>query len=128
MGKSNYLRQKVIDHVLRNTSLTSPTTVYAALYTTNPTAADTGTEVSGGGYARVAMTFSAPTAGGATDNSGVVTFPTATANWGTVTHFGIRDALTGGNLLYFAALTNPRTILNGDTPKFNAQELDISES
>ena len=128
MPKGNYLRQKLIDHSLRNTAYTSPAAVYVALYTSDPTNADVGTEVSGGAYARVAVTFTAPTTSGATENSGTITFPTATANWGTVTHFAIRDAASGGNLLYYNALTNPRSVLNGDTPKFTAGDLDVSES
>lgn len=128
MPMGNYLRQALINAVLRNTSYTSPATVYVALYTTDPTNADTGTEVSGGGYSRKAVTFGAPTAAGATDNTNTVTFDAATANWGTITHFAIRDAASGGNLLFHAALTNARTVLSGDTPKFNLGELDLSLS
>ena len=77
--------------------------------------------------AALAIAFDAPV-NGATENSSVVTFPTATANWGAVTHFGIRDALTGGNLLYHGALSSARTILSGDTAKWNAGDLDITEA
>lgn len=92
-------------------------TVYLALYTSNPTGADTGTEVSGGGYARQPITFSAPALEGGKQtikNSAKVEFPVATADWGTITHIGIRDAATGGSLIAFAELKAPRTILAGD--------------
>ncbi len=110
---SNWLAQQLLNATLRGIAFTAPTTVYLALYTSNPTKADTGTEVSGGGYARQAVTMSAPTVidGSYTvRNSADVPFPVATANWGTVSYFGIRTAATGGNLMYFAPLENPRSI------------------
>lgn len=113
MPMSNYLKNALVNVTLRNTTYTAPVTAYAALYTSDPTAADTGTEVSGGAYARQAATFIAPT-NGVTSNSANITFPTATANWGTVTHVGVRDASTAGNLLYSAALTTARIINTND--------------
>ena len=110
---SDYLENALIDHTLRNTALTSPTTVYLSLQTSATNDDDSGTEVSGGSYARQAVAFSAPS-GGSTSNSGLVTFPTATASWGTVSHFGIYDAVTVGNLLYWGALTVSKTVDNGD--------------
>lgn len=92
-------------------------TVYLALYTSNPTGADTGTEVSGGAYARQAITFGVPaldTGKETIKNSAAVQFPVATADWGTVTHIGIRTAATGGTLVGFAQLDTPRTIQEGD--------------
>ncbi len=126
MSKSNYLEDAILNHVLRNTALTSPTTVYAALYTAAPSDAGGGTEVSGGGYARQAITFGAPSSG-AVSNSADVNFGTASANWGTVTHFGVFDASTAGNLLYWAALTASKTVNSGDSAKFAIGDLDISE-
>lgn len=125
---SNYLRQALINHVLRNSAYTQAATVYVALYTSDPTNADTGTEVTGGSYARQSAAFAAPSGTGATDNTGTITFPTATANWGTVTHVGIRDASTAGNLLFYGPLSSARTILNGDIAKFNIGDLDVSLS
>jgi hypothetical protein len=61
---SDYLEDAVLDHVFRNTALTSPTTVYVALYTATPSDAGGGTEVSGGSYARTAGTFGAASGGG----------------------------------------------------------------
>lgn len=110
---SNYLENALINATLRNTSYTSPATVYVALYTTDPTDADTGTEVSGGSYARQSVTFGAPSNGVST-NSANVTFPTATASWGTITHIGIRDASTAGNLLYHTPLDASKAIASGD--------------
>lgn len=123
---SNYLETALLNHVFRNTAYTSPTTVYVALYTSNPTDADTGTEVSGGAYARQAVTFTAPTqvSDKATiKNASEIVFPVATASWGTITHVGIRDAATVGNLLYHGALTTPKTIEAGDQFRFLANEL-----
>jgi len=92
---SDYLENKLLDHALGTAAYTMPT-VYVALYTSDPTDADTGTEVSGGGYARQTVTFNAAS-GGSASNAGDITFPQATADWGTITHIGLRDAATGGN-------------------------------
>jgi len=122
---STYLANKLLDHSLRNVSYTPPTAVYVALYKSNPTAADTGTEVSGGGYARQQITFNVSSSGQITNNADVV-FPTATASWGTVTHVGIRDASSGGNLLYYMPLDVQKTIDAGDQLKIPAGQLAIS--
>jgi hypothetical protein len=90
---SNFLENALINATLRNTSYTSPAAVYVGLYTSDPGEGNTGTEVSGGSYARTAVTFGAPSNGVST-NSASVTFPTATGTWGTVTHVGILDAST----------------------------------
>ncbi|MEK8132905.1 hypothetical protein WMW72_33990 [Paenibacillus filicis] len=92
-------------------------TVYLALYTSNPTASDTGTEVTGGGYARQVIPFSAPAVEGGKQsikNNVLIQFPVATADWGTITHIAIRSAVTGGTMTSFGALTSPRTIMQGD--------------
>jgi hypothetical protein len=122
---SNYLENALINATLRNTSYTSPTTCYVALYTADPTDADSGTEVSGGSYARTAVTFGAPSNGVAT-NSADVTFPTSTGSWGTVTHVGVRDAVTSGNLLYHAALTTSKTVSSGDIFKISSGNLSVT--
>lgn len=131
MGVSNYLSTALLNMVFRNTAYTRPTTVYVALYTSNPTAADTGQEVTGGAYARQSVAFAAPAAVGGIQtvkNSADIVFPIATANWGLITHVGIRDAATGGNLLYFGDLDNPRTILTSDVFKFLASQLQATLS
>ena len=124
---SNYLEDALINAVLRNTSYTSPATVYVSLYTSDPTDADSGTEVStsGTGYARTAVTFGAPSNGVST-NSADVTFPTATASWGTVTHIGIHDASTSGNLLFHTPLDTSKTIDSGDIFKITTGNLSVT--
>jgi hypothetical protein len=136
---SDYLENKLIDWLLRGQSFTPPATVYIGLLTTNPTDSSAGTEVSGGSYARVAVTSAlanwagtqsagSTTAssgtGGTTSNNGAITFPSPTGNWGAITGFGIYDASTAGNLLAYAALTTGKTVNNGDAaPSFAAAAL-----
>lgn len=122
---SNYLENALINGTLRATSYTAPSTVYLALYTTDPTDADTGTEVSGGSYARQSITFGAPSNGTST-NSAAIEFPQATADWGIVAYVGIRDASTGGNLLYHTPLDASKTILNGDIFKITSGNLSVT--
>lgn len=122
---SNYLEDALINATLRNTAYSSPTTVYVGLFTTDPTDAGSGTEVSGGYYARTAATFAAPSNGASSTNADVQ-FPQATGNWGTVTHFGLFDALTGGNLLYHGALTASKTIETGDVFKIASGNLTVT--
>ena len=122
---SNYLENALINAVLRNTSYTSPATVYVALYTTDPTDADTGTEVSGNAYARQSVTFSSPS-NGVTSNSAAVEFPQATGSWGTVAYIGLRDASSGGNLLFHTALDASKTIATGDVFRIAAGSLTVT--
>jgi len=122
---SNFLENALVNATLRNTSYTSPTTVYVALYTTDPTDADTGTEVSGNGYARQSVAFSSPS-NGATSNSAAVEFPQATGSWGTVAYIGLRDASSGGNLLYHTALDASKTIATGDVFRISAGSLTVT--
>ncbi|MGQ9698975.1 MAG: phage tail fiber protein [Armatimonadota bacterium] len=122
---SDYLEAALLNHVFRGVTYTPPTTLYVALYTSDPTDADTGTEVSGGGYVRQTVTFTTPS-GGDVQNTTDIVFPTATASWGTITHVGIRDAATGGNLLYYGPLSVSKTIGAGDTFKIPAGQLVIS--
>ena len=122
---SNYLENALINATLRNTSYTSPTTVYVGLYTSDPGEGNTGTEVSGGSYARTAVTFGAP-ANGVSTNSASVTFPTATGTWGTVTHIGILDASTSGNLLYYTPLDASKAIASGDVFTISTGNLSVT--
>ena len=112
-----YAEDKIINLMVRNTSWTPPTTVYLALYLTTPTAADVGTEVGGGGYLRQAIVFAAPS-GGVCLSSADVTFPIALTSWGNVAYAAIRDASTGGNLLFYGNLVLPRFVSSGDVLKF----------
>ena len=122
---SNYLENALINGTLRATNYTAPTTVYVALYTSDPTDADTGTEVSGTSYARQAVTFGAPS-NGVTTNSAAVEFPQAGGSWGTVTHIGLRDALTTGNLLYHTPLDASKTIATGDVFRIATGSLSVT--
>ena len=100
-GFSDYLEDKVLNHVFGGTAYTAPGTLYVGLYTAAPTDAGGGTEVTGGSYARksmAAMTVSGTSPTEAT-NGAAVEFVTATGSWGTVTHVGVFDAVTTGNLL-----------------------------
>ena len=122
---SNYLENALINATLRNTSYTSPATVYVGLYTSDPTDANTGTEVSGGSYARTSVTFGSPS-DGVTTNSAAVEFPQATGSWGTVGWIGILDASTSGNLLYHTPLDTSKTIDNGDIFKIAIGSLSVT--
>jgi len=124
---SNYLEDALVNHVLRNTAFTTPgTSVYVSLFTTDPTDAGNGTEVTGGSYARIQVTaWTAPSSNGTTANTNAITFPTATASWGTVTHFGIHDALTTGNLLIHGILSAQKVVGDGDVFQFAAGDLDV---
>lgn len=122
---SNYLENALINGTLRATTYTAPTTVYVGLFTTDPTDAGSGTEVSGNAYARRAATFAAPSNGAASTNADVQ-FPQATGNWGTITHFAIFDALTTGNMLFHGALTTSKIINTGDVFKIASGSLTVT--
>ena len=122
---STYLENALINATLRNTSYTSPATVYMGLYTSDPTDANTGTEVSGGSYARVAVTMGAPSDGVST-NSAAIEFPQASGSWGTVGWIGILDASSSGNLLYHTALDTSKTISSGDIFKIAIGGLSVT--
>jgi len=122
---SNYLEDKLLDHVLRNQSFTSPTTVYVGLYTSDPSDDNSGTEVSGGSYARQILNVTTAT-GGIVTSSADVTFPQATAQWGTISHIGLLDALSSGNLLMHTPLTTSRLVDTGDVIKISTGDLTAS--
>ena len=122
---SNYLENGLLNAVLRSTSYTSPATVYVGLYTSDPGEGNTGTEVSGGSYARKDVTFGAPSNGVCT-NSAAVEFAQATASWGTVSHVGLLDAITSGNLLFYTDITTSKTIESGDIFKIAAGSLSVT--
>lgn len=117
-GFSDYLEAKVLDHVFRNTAYTPPSTVYLGLHTVAPGDSGGGTEVTGGSYARQAITFgAAATVGGVTSmvNSAQVNYPQATAAWGTIVGGGIYDAASAGNLLAPATFSASKVVGSGDT-------------
>jgi len=117
----------VLNAVFRNTAFTSPTTVYVGLYTAAPSDTAEGTEVSGGSYARQSVTFGAPSGNPAQiSNSAAVTFPTATANWGTITHVALHSASTGtGNQIAWTSLTTSKAINTDDQATFNTGSLVV---
>jgi len=124
MSFSNYLETKILDHVFGGTAYTAPSTLYVVLFTADPGDGDSGTEVSGGGYTRQTVTFT--TSGATTSNDSAVEYATATANYGTVSHIGIYDASSAGNLLAHASLTSAKTIETGDVFRIPAGDLDIT--
>jgi hypothetical protein len=124
MSFSDYLETKVLDHVFAGTAYTAPSTLYVALFTAAPSDSGGGTEVSGGAYARQTIAFT--TSGDTTSNNAAIEFPTATANYGTVTHVGVYDASSAGNLMAWAALTSSKTIETGDVFRIPSGDLDIT--
>ncbi len=138
---TNYAENHIVDHVFRGTAFSesSPASYYVALYTTSCSDSAAGTEVSGGSYARVAIargtsawngthgdtTGASSGTNGTISNASAVTFTTSTADWGTVTHWGIVDASTSGNPIVCAALTASRNITTGSTPSFATGSLTV---
>ena len=124
---SNYLEVALLNGTLNGTTYTAPAAVYVALFTSNPTDAGSGTEVSGGSYARTAVTFAtASGTSGSVASNADCTFPQATGNWGTVGWIGIYDASTSGNLLYHTALDAAKTIETGDIFKIASGSLTVT--
>ena len=123
-GFSDYLENKLLAHSFSNTAFTSPGTVYLGLFTSAPTDAGGGTELSGSAYTRKSCAFT--TTGAAATNSAAVDFPTATGNWGTIVAVGVFDASSSGNLLGWSNLTSSRTIETGDVFRFPAGDVDIT--
>lgn len=121
---TDYLENAALNHIFRNTALTSPAAVYLALFTVAPTDAGGGTEVTGAGYARQAITFGAPS-GGAIANTGAVSFTASGGNFGSVVAVGIFDAATAGNMLAWDAIT-AATVNDTDTLEFAIGDIDIT--
>ncbi len=142
-SKSDFFERATLDWVFRpasgGTAFTPPNTLYVALCTGTAPSSDPAAlaEPTGGSYARVAINnqsgssvwTAATTSSGVTSktNNADIQFPTATANWGTITWFAIMDASTGGNIIVWGTLTNSVTINNGDTAVFRANSITIQE-
>lgn len=131
-ASSDYLENKLLDHTLGGSTFSQPGTLYLGLFTNDSTNAasnlEAGTltdEVSGGSYARKAITFGAAS-GGSASSSATVTFDSATANWGTITHVAVMDASTSGEVLFYGAVTTSKTIESGDTFQVSSGNLTIS--
>ena len=126
-GFSDYLEDKVLEHVFGGNAYTAPSTLYVALYTVAPSDTGGGTEVSGGGYVRKTATFNVSGTNPTTaSNTAAIEYPTATANYGTVVAVGIFDASSSGNLLAYANLTASKVVSTGDVFRFNTGDLDIT--
>ena len=124
---SDYAEKLLLDWAMTTGSATRPTAWHVALYTAAPSDSGGGTEVSTGGYTRKSVTFGAASSpGGTTSNTGAVSFTASGANYGTVTHIGIFDNSTGGNLLWHGALTTSKTVNDGDTLEFSIGNIDLT--
>lgn len=124
---SDYSEKLILDYLMTTGSATRPTNWYVALYTAAPSDSGGGTELSGSGYSREAVTFAAATSGtGTTSNSGAVVFTADGGDWGSVTHMGIHDATSGGNLLWHGALAAAKTVLDGDSLEFAVGNIDLT--
>ena len=132
-GFTNYLEDKLINHIFGGSSYTAPSTIYVGLLVATPSDSATGTEVSGGAYVRKAVAWTRSGTGTAQAvNSGTLTFPAATTDWGNVQWAGIYDALSGGNLMAYETLTktdfstaNPKTVNTGDIFQIDAGNLKL---
>ena len=125
MSASNYLELKLLDHVLGSTSYSQPSAIYVALSTGSFNDDNSGTELTGNGYTRKAITFGTASSGSIASNS-AVEFDTATGSWGSIGFFGLFDASSGGNLLYHGAFSASKTIETGDILKIASGSLTVS--
>lgn len=123
MSFSNTYETNVLTWTFTSNAVTRPTAWYLGLFTAAPGEAGGGTEVSGNGYARKAVTFTV--SGNLATNSGAIEFDAATGSWGTITHVAVFDALTGGNQIAYAALSTSKAIDTGDILRVPAGDLDI---
>lgn len=125
---TDYLEDALLDHVLNGVAYTPPSSIYIGLFTAAPSDAGGGTEVSGGSYARVQVTagFSTDDTDTRYSNDSDITFPVATASWGTVTHLGIFDAASGGNLLLYKALPSSVAVATANQPVLSADGLGVT--
>ena len=124
MSFTNFLETEILDHVFAGAAYTAPGTKYLALYTAAPGETGGGTELSGDAYARQSVAFT--TSGATTSNNAAVEFPTATGSWGTVTHVGVYDAASSGNLMCYATLSASKLIETGDVFRVPSGDLDIT--
>lgn len=129
-GKSDYLEGKVLDHLFGIASYSAPATLYLALFTAAPSDSGGGTEVTGGSYARAAVTNDNTSWSRTSDtvsNLNAIDFAAATGVWGTIGWVGVFDAVSGGNLLFWAPLTSTRTVTTSDQVGFAPGQLQFIE-
>ena len=131
MAKSNTAKQMTLNFLARNQSVTQPTQLYLALYSTNPTDADTGTEVNYAGYQRQPVTFSVPQLSGGQaiiQNSAIVEFSVVPAAAGSISYAGLKTAQDGGDLVYYGALGATYQLNQGVQPIVPVSSLTVSET
>lgn len=129
MRASNFLEEAILNYFFRGQAVSRPTNLYLALYKTNPTDSDTGSEVTGGGYARQVVSFNSPSQQGdrgTITNANTIEFAQATGDWGEFAYFGVRDAKDGGNLLVYGIFNKPQTVNEGT--QFAIKQGDLSVS
>tara|TARA_R100001377_G_scaffold56582_1_gene33688 strand:+ start:278 stop:658 length:381 start_codon:yes stop_codon:yes gene_type:complete len=124
MSFTNFLETEILDHVFAGAAYTAPSQHYLGLFTAAPGEAGGGTELSGSAYARRPVDFA--TSGATTSNDAAIEFATATGSWGTVTHVGVFDAATSGNLMAYATLSSSKAIATGDVFRVPTGDLDIT--
>ena len=127
---SDYVENQILNCYLNQTNITAPTAIYVGLHTADPTDAGSGAEVSGNGYARVAITdkfgTASGTGGSVSSNADITGFTASGGNWGTVSHIGIYDASTAGNLLFHTALDSSATVNDGDSFQISSGNLTVT--
>lgn len=124
---SDHAENLLLNWLMTADSVTRPTAWYVALYTAAPSDSGGGTELSGNGYSRQAIAVNTATGtGGTTSNNANITFTASGGDWGDVTHIGIHDASTGGNLLWHGAMSASKNIADGDTLQFNTGNIDLT--
>jgi hypothetical protein len=122
---SDYAENELLDHLLSTGAFTMPSAVYVGLSTGSFNDDNSGTELSGNNYSRKAVSFGAASSGTAS-NDAAVEFSAATGSWGVISHFGLFDAASSGNLLIHGALTASKTIESGDILKLAIGDMDIT--
>ena len=126
--KTDFLESALVNHVLRNTEYVRPTTVYLALFSANPGEAGGGTELTGNGYARLAITFGAPSPAGVVNNTGTLTFTASGGAWLGIVAHAIMDAVSAGNMLYYETGVGGPTLADGESYEFGANDITVTET
>ena len=131
MSASDYLENKVLDHIFGKASYTAPSNLYVALCTEAPTDASTGSTIVEANYTGYARKQTSPSdwdaaASGLTDNANAIAFAACTGGSSDVTHFALVDAAADGNVIFWGALASSLAVSAGITPEFAAGDLDVT--
>lgn len=124
MPSSTYISDALLDATINGGTFPTVATSYLALYSVAPGPGGGGTQLTGSNYSRINVAYTVTT--GVASNTSAVSFPTATGNWVTAVAWGIFDAATGGNLLYYGSLAPAQTVMNGNTMTFDAGNISIT--